>query len=361
MGRLCPGLRWLATATLSLLLLGLLFAQTAHAFNIYNDHLTQLSARWLGMGGASAAQSGLASVFANPAGLAGMRRFSLLYNHSARHFPGSREGGSQEWDQLDADAEALVVPFPLFTYAHGFTFSGEHGYDYSGHPVDSRLGYPRERLWGTVDVDALAFGAGLPAALGTNLRREVLQFNAAPEDSDALSWLRLGEGSGYGVQARVWPGLDYGYSRQNMAYDWTVRANKHDQNGWPGFGSKHVQQHSGWCLRPVGWLSLSQDEITDDYIFDKHGGMGLTPSPFLGRLHQGNQQLKSSHSGAELNVGNMVRISRGSYDGHPSLGMALNLGGLWLNYSEVESLLPDIVGSGAGFEDVHIYGAEWAW
>jgi hypothetical protein len=36
----------------------------------------------------------------------------------------------------------------------------------------------------------------------------------------------------------------------------------------------------------------------------------------------------------------------------------VNLGGLWLNYAEVAELLPEIVGSGRDFADVHIYGAE---
>jgi len=41
--------------------------------------------------------------------------------------------------------------------------------------------------------------------------------------------------------------------------------------------------------------------------------------------------------------------------------LALNVGGLWLNYAEVQDLLPEIVGGGNGFADVHIYGFDWAW
>jgi hypothetical protein len=63
----------------------------------------------------------------------------------------------------------------------------------------------------------------------------------------------------------------------------------------------------------------------------------------------------------ELQLGNLLRLSRGSYGGLPTTGWGLNIGGLWLNSADVQGLLPEIVGAGSGFEDVQIRGFDWAW
>ena len=352
-------LRWPLAALLVLLLAGILAANTARAVNVYADYFVTLSARPLAMGGTGTALPQPASVFYNPAGLASIRQLTLLYNHSARHFPGSREGGMQEWDQLDGDTEAFVVPLPLSTYAHGFTFSGEMGYDYRGHPAGGSLGYPREHYWGSEDYDALATSFGLPLSAGIALRRSLGRFTPADDDPNGVAWLRHGEGTQWGVLARVWPGLDYGHSELKLNYDWTVLDQpRQGERGLPTFGSKHLTERSGWALHPVGWLTLTSDDVTERHVFDKHTDLGIGETVGLGRIHMGNEEILRSHRGGELSLGSLARLRWGDYDGHPTRGAALNLGGLWLNYAEVEGLLPQIVGAGREFEDIHIYGAE---
>jgi hypothetical protein len=351
----------MAAAVISALLLAIVAINTAAAYNVYADYFITLSARPLAMGGASAAVPQPASVFSNPAGLAVIRQFALLYNHSGRHFPGSQEGGMQEWDQLDGDTEALIVPLPLATYAHGFTFSGELGYDYRGHPADGSLGYPRERVWGTEDYDALAFSGGLPVAAGYSLRRSLLRYTPEPGDTEHLPWLRHGEGEQWGILAPVWPGLLYGHSKLKHNYDWTLMAP--GANGaaeFPEFGSKHLTTRSGWALRPTGWLTLARDQVSEQHIFDKRLGNGVGNTTGLFAVHMGNREIQRQHHGGEFRLGSMLAVRWGNYDGHPTWGAGLNLGGLWLNYSEVQGLLPRIVGAGHGFENIHIYGAETA-
>jgi hypothetical protein len=323
---------------------------TARAFNVYQDFFVTLSARPLAMGGAAAAQAGPESVFYNPAGLAPLRVFRLLYNHSARHFPGSTEGSRREWDQLDGDTEAIVVPLPLSTYAHGFILSGEMGYDYSGHPADGRLGYPREHYSGTESYDALAANFGLPCSAGIALRRHVGCFTPAP-GADSPPWIRLGEGTQWGLLTRVWPGVDYGLSRLRMDYDWTVldpAASAAHKGALPGFSSRLSLSRSGLAFHPAAWLTLTRDSTREDYkIRDQN---------YLGLIHSGSGTRCRDFAGGELALGALAKLRWGDYDGYPTSGLAFNLGGMWLNYAEVKGLLPEIVGSGMGFEDVHIYG-----
>ena len=85
---------------LAVVLLLVVASNTATAFNTYQDIFVTLSARPLGMGGAFAALSGPESVFYNPAGLANVRRFHLMHNHSARHFPGSTNYVIHMWFQF---------------------------------------------------------------------------------------------------------------------------------------------------------------------------------------------------------------------------------------------------------------------
>ena len=333
----------------------------ARAYNIYADHFVNLSARPLGLGGAAAALSGPYSVFSNPAGLASIRRLTFLYNHSARHFPGSHEGGKLELDQLDADTEAIVVPVGLGTYAHGFAFSGELGYDYRHHPHDGNLGYPREELWGSHYIDAVATSAGLPCAAGIALRRELLRFTPATEETAAVPWLRLGEGTHWGLLARVWPGLDYGLSELRMSYDWTFLQTKASEREWPVLASKLVKKRQGWALHPAGWLTLAQDSVVESYSFGKQHTQEIGIPPLLGSVHIGNQSFQRQNLGAELQLGNLVRLDSGNYDGLPTCGLGVNLGGLWLNYAEIQDLLPRIIGSEGVAQDVHIYGFDWTW
>jgi len=351
--------RLLAAGLLCSLLAVIVAANTARAFNVYADYFVTLSARPLAMGGAAAALRDPASVFYNPAGLAGIRRFTLLYNHSGRHFPGSTEGGMQEWDQLDGDTEAIVVPLPLSTYAHGFIFSGEMGYDYRGHPADYSLGYPREHYWGTEDYDAFATSGGLPFAAGYSLRRSLGRFTPDPAEPDAPAWLRHGEGEQWGVLARVWPGLDYGRSELKLNYDWTLLdSSAESANRFGEFSSKHLTSRSGWALYPAAWLTLTSDDVSERHIFDRGSDFGITATEGFGTVHLGNVERSHSHRGAELSLGAFAKLRRGDYAGHPTWGAAVNLGGLWLNYAEIEDLLPQIVGAGHDFADVHIYGAE---
>ncbi|MCC7478457.1 hypothetical protein IT575_08330 [bacterium] len=484
-----PGLRALASAArMALLLLccaGLLLIlglQSATALNLYQDIFMTLSARPLAMGGSGAALEGPASVFYNPAGLASIRSLSLMHNHSGRHFPGSHAGRGNEMDQLDGDTQAVVVPLPLATYAHGFTFSGEMGYDYRNHPrpgdvfdypgeeITAQLGYPHEHYDGREDYDAIALNLGLPCAFGYSNRRSIGRFSppsdfegrqregwlysadeaklaenrcnqchdcgfaesydlagrqsgawkpklrggewdavvrrmaAKPDaflntylaqrinafltkstadpakwlqqdlyqDRNSLPWLRMGEGQQWGLQARVWPGLTYGRSELKLDYDWTVLALpgqgipegytnlnglKVDgelgtvmAEGFPTLSSRLKTKRSGWAFRPVGWLTLSADELRESYIFREDKGLGL--------LHEGKQDRQSSHLGGELALGQLGRFRWGSYDGRPTVGGALNLLGLWVNYSEVQDLLPSIVGAGKDYADVHVYGVE---
>jgi hypothetical protein len=307
------------------------------------------------MGGAAAAVPQPASVFYNPAGLAAIRHFTLMHNHSARHFPGSREGGMSEWDQLDGDTQAIVVPLPLTTYSHGFTASGEMGYDYRGHPADGSLSYPRENYHGSEDYDALATSLGLPCALGIAYRRHYSKLTPAPDDTTTPPWFREGEGTQWGVLARVWPGLDYGYSELDMDYDWTLLLQDDNKagRGFSEFSSNQKTCRSGWALRPAGWLILANDELKQNYSFMDSAGLGL--------LHLGDSESVSEHQGGELCLGALIKLRWGSYDGNPTIGIAINFGSIWLNYAEVKYLLPKIVCAGRNMEDIHIYGAEWFW
>ncbi|MCB1218515.1 hypothetical protein KDL44_14110 [bacterium] len=340
-------------------LLGLiLMGNAARAYNVYQDLFVMLSARPLGMGGAAAAVSDPSSVFTNPAALAGYRGLRLMHNHSARHFPGSTEGGQSEWDQLDGDSQALVIGLPVGTYAHGFTFSGEMGYDFRGHPQDGALGYPREQYWGTQSVDAFATSAALPLRGGIALRREFSRFTPAEDDDYGIAWLRLGEGQQTGIMARVWPGLDYGRSELKMDYDWTLLEADGSRNAYAEFTSRLKQQRSGWALHPTAWLCLASDEVQENYILENDKGQTLDKLPGLGVIHTGNAKRRRLLNGIELQIGNGLALRRGSFDGRPTLGMSLQLPFLRGNYAEVEDLLPEIVGSGQSFKDIHIYGFE---
>ncbi len=344
-------LRLVAAGAICVVLVLLLLANTSHALNLYQDLFVSLSARPLGMGGACAAVPSAASVFSNPACLAGLRQLSLLYNHSARHFPGSQEGGSQEWDQLDGDTEAMVMPLPLSTYARGFTFAGEMGYDYTGHPADGRLNYPREHYWGAETYDAWAVHAGLPCAAGIALRQHFAQFTPAEEDEQAAPWLRTGEGMQWGLWGRVAPGLEYGQSELKLAYDYTIFARPNSAETEPvQMPAKLKQRRSGYALHPTGWLTLANDTVAEEWIFHDDAG--------LGSVHQGTQQVRRMYQGAELQIGPWLQLRQGVFAGRPTAGLSLNTGWAWLNYAEVENLLPTLVGAGQGFEDVHIYGAE---
>ena len=318
---------------------------------MYQDMFVTLSARPLGMGGACAAVPSAASVFTNPACLAGQRQLALLYNHSARHFPGSQEGGSREWDQLDGDTEAIVLPLPLSTYARGFTFSGEMGYDYTGHRADGSLGYPREHYWGSESYDAWAIHTGLPCAAGISLRQHFSQYTPAVGDEQHAAWLRAAEGMQWGVWGRVLPGLDYGVSDLKLNYDYTIFSRPDSGSSLPvQMPAKLKQRRSGYALHPSGWLTLASDVVEEDWIYHDDAG--------LGSVHQGSQSVNRVHQGAELQIGQLLRLRQGSYDGRPTLGISLNTGWAWLNYAEVENLLPSLVGNGQAFEDIHIYGAE---
>ena len=356
-GGLHPCVRWLAALVLCLGLTGIIGLNTARALNVYSDYFVTLSARPLAMGGACTALYDPSAVFTNPAGLAGADAITLLYNHSCRHFPGSQEGGRNEWDQLDGDTEALVVPLPFTTFAHGFTFDHEMGYDFRWHPADGSLGYPRQRFCGQEDVDAVAFHAGLPIAIGAGVRRSTGRFKPVVGNDQQQAWFRQGEGMHLGILARVWPGLDYGQSHLKLDYEWVLLEDPGaGNNALTVFYSDHITERRGWALHPVGWLTLTSDQVHEDHSFstgDKHDPFCLTG---LGTIHSGDRQVDRLHRGAELCLGQAARLRGGNYDGHRTWGFGVNLGGLWLNYTEIEDMLPEIIGAGDGYEDLHFYG-----
>src|SRR5688500_17437680 len=219
--------RVLGVIACAVLLLAIVASNTALALNQYQDIFVTLSARPLAMGGAAVAVPQPASVFYNPAGLASLRRFTIMQNHSARHFGYTRAGGFAERDQLDGDTEAIVVPLPLSTYAHGWTASGEYGYDYRNHTEDGSLGYPRDHYWGTESYDALATTLRLPVALGISQRSSTHIFEASNEHiiyhwNRELSWIRLGEGNTWGLHARLFPGFELGHSQMKHDFDWKM-------------------------------------------------------------------------------------------------------------------------------------------
>lgn len=350
-------MRWLVLCACGICLAVIISSNTAYALNIYHDLFVTLSARPLAMGGAAAAVPDPSSVFSNPAGLAALRNLRLLYNHSTRHFPGSREGGQREWDQLDGDTEAVVVPLALGTYAHGFTLADEMGYDYTTHPVGNLCGYPNEGMWGTEEYDALALGPGLPAAVGIALRRNSARFTPAPEDTATPPWFRTGEGTQWGVLARVWPGVEYGLSELKLDYDWVILAAPAagagaDKRALTKMGSRLKSKREGIAIHPCGWLVFAFDSVRETYRIDDQ--------QFLGVLHQGDAERAGSHRGAELSLGNAAKLRWGDNDGQPTLGLSFALGTLWLNYTEAKGLLPQIVGAGDSFKDVHIYGFDWS-
>lgn len=351
-------LRLLAATCISVLLLAMLAGNAAHALNTYQDFFVMLSARPLGMGGAAAAVSDPSSVFTNPAALAGYRGLKLMHNHSARHFPGSTEGGQSEWDQLDGDSQAIVIGLPVGSYAHGFTFSGEMGYDYRGHPADGSLGYPREQYWGTQSIDAFASSAVLPLRGGIALRREFSRFTPAKEDADGIAWMRLGEGQHTGIMARVWPGLDYGRSDLKMDYDWTLLQQDPSRNAFSELTSRLKQRREGWALHPVAWFCIASDRIDENYIL---GGKNDNPAELagLGIIHGGSRRLTRYLSGMELHIGNGLALRRGSFNGRPTSGLSMQLPLVRANYAEVENLLSEITGADAdSFTNIHIYGFE---
>jgi len=364
-------LRRLAAALLGTALVLLLAGNTAGALNLYQDIFVSLSARPLGMGATGVALGQPASVFYNPAGLTSVRRFTLMHNHSARHFPGSHAGKGTEWDQLDGDTQAIVVPLPLSTYAHGLTLSGEMGYDYRSHPASAAAaaspeaagtlayGYPREQYWGSESYDAIATSLGLPCSAGYALRRHFGRFTPDPADPAGQPWIRLGEGQQWGVLARVLPGLDYGRSELKLDYDYTMLPSR---SGWPlptsqgapDLSARLQQSRHGWALRPCGWLTLASDRLSEHYRF--RAPQGQSPSGPQA------QQSASLHRGWELTLGGLGSLRGGNNNGRPTCGLSLNLlgadGGLKFNYAEADGLLPQIVGAGSGFESVHIYGFE---
>jgi len=357
-GRITLWRRMLASL-ICLALVLFLGLHTALAYNVYSDYFVTLPARTLAMGGAATALVDPAAAFYNPAALSGIRRLTLDYNHSARHFPGSQSGGQSEWDQLDGDSEFFVVPLPLSTYAHGLTFADEMGYDFRYHPADGSLGYPRERLAGQEDYDSFATSLGLPFAWGCSLRRHVSHFTPDPADELGEPWLRRGEGFQWGILARVWPGLDYGLSNLDFDCEWTLLGTPATTTKAPRqFNSEHLTSRQGWALHPTGWLTFTNDTVIERHVFDRDTGFGITDPTGLGVVHLGNSNIQRSHRGMELSLGALGKFRLGNYDSHPTWGCALNLGGLWLNYTEIKDLLPEIVGAGNGFGNVHIYGAQ---
>ncbi|MDQ3023853.1 MAG: hypothetical protein M3R04_05645, partial [bacterium] len=252
--------------------------------------------------------------------------------------------GWAERDQLDGDTEAIVVPLPLSTYAHGWVASGEFGYDYRNHPADGSLGYPRDHYYGTESYDALAGSLGLPVALGISQRRSTHIFD--PEvGSIEPQWLRLGEGIQWGLHARLFPGIEYGHSEMKHDYDWTVQP---DQSY---FSSRIKAKRSGFAFHPTGWLTLASDGVKESYIF-------RDPRAGYGTIHTGDSTVSRSHLGAELNLGNVAVWRWGLYDGRPTVGASLILGGFTFNYAECKDLLPEIIGTGEHWKAVHIYGVE---
>jgi hypothetical protein len=360
------------------LLIAIVASNTAIALNQYQDIFVTLSARPLGMGGAAAAVPQPASVFYNPAGLASLRRFSVMQNHSARHFGYTDQGGSHERDQLDGDTEAIVVPLPLSTYAHGWTASGEYGYDYRNHPDDYSLGYPRDHYWGTESYDALAGNLGTPLALGFSQRRSMHIFEPDVFGHE-LPWVRLGEGNTWGAHWRVLPGIEAGYSEMKHDYDWKIftvplyeshelalpmwqqdllrdpgwesRLNVPQKSAPPLSSSRIKTRRTGVAFHPTGWLTLATDDVKESYIF-------RDPPAGYGANHTGDKDIKRSHVGGELSLGNLVVWRWGLYDGRPTVGASLNIAGVTVNYAECKDLLPEIIGTGERWKDVHIYSLE---
>jgi hypothetical protein len=362
--RFAPTLyRSLVITITSGLLLATLYSNSATALNHYQDIYVTLSARPLSMGGAAAALPQPASVFSNPACLAALRRFTIMQNHSARHFGYTDAGGHAERDQLDGDTEAIVVPLPLSTYAHGWTASGEYGYDYRNHPADGSLGYPRDHYWGTESYDALAGNLGLPVALGVSQRRSMHIFEPDVDGAE-FPWQRLGEGNTWGIYARVFPSLTFGHSEMKHDYDWALQR-LGDLPDWqqdllydPGWkqtntgrlkSSRIKTRRSGFAFQPTGWLTLASDDVRESYVF-------RDPPAGFGTIHTGDKTIRRNHLGGELRLGNLAAYRWGLYDGCPTVGGALDICGVTINYAECADLLPEIIGSGEQWKDVHIYG-----
>lgn len=352
-------------------LAAILCHNSALAFNAYQDAWVTLSARPLAMGGALTAVPDPTSVFYNPAGLARLHQLACMFNHSGRHFPGveDKRAHKHRTDQLDADTEGVVVPLPGATYAHGFTFRGEYGYDYRPLDPAQTYGYPRDNVNGGEEYDALAVG-GLPLALGYSLRRQFLRFTPDPGSGAAPgagqnggtvaaatrtpAWFRMGQGEQWGLLAHVAPGLDYGHSESKLNFDWTLLEPSHKADeGFTELHSKQKTKRTGLALHPCAWLTLASDNVHEDYLFPED-----VDAPGLGTLHHGKDSADRLFTGGELCLGQLAKLRWGNYNGSPTVGGAFNLGGLWLNYAEAKGLLPKLIGQGDSFKDVHIYGGE---
>lgn len=365
-GSLAPRL---AAVPLAAALAVFLLVQQSAALNLLSDSFILLSARPLGMGGASCAVPQPASVFTNPAALACLRSFSVMHNHSARHFPGSQAGRGTEWDQLDGDTQAIIVPLPLGTYAHGFTLGGEMGYDFRNLPLPGTLsgdtdvdftaacGYPLEQYWGTETYDSYAAGAWLPFCAGISHRRHLSRFTPDPAAAGGLSWLRFGEGQQWGILCHPLPGLSLGHSDLKIDYNFLIlpgpaQVSPAAATGAPDFSQRERCQRSGWAFRPCGWLTIGADQVRETHRFVAENGS--VPDKLTDTASH------RSFSGMEMQVGSLGALRRGYFDGHPTVGWSLSLlglcGGPVVNYAEAEGLLPTLVGSGRGFENVHIYG-----
>jgi hypothetical protein len=122
--------------------------------------------------------------------------------------------------------------------------------------------------------------------------------------------------------------------------------------GFAELHSKQKTKRSGLALHPCAWLTLASDSVHEDYLFPENA------APGLGTIHHGKDSADRLFSGGELALGQLAKLRWGNYDGAPTVGGALNLGGLWVNYSEAQDLLPRLMGQGDSFKDVHIYGAE---
>jgi len=101
-----------------------------------------------------------------------------------------------------------------------------------------------------------------------------------------------------------------------MDYDWTVldatQQSAATARQWPAFSSREKLSRSGWAFHPTGWLTLAQDSVDEQYIFDKPGGLGVTPSPYLGVIHTGNQHIVRVNRGAELSLVSFCACAAGA-------------------------------------------------
>ncbi len=288
--------------------------------------------------------------FANPACVSMSLLPQLAHNHSARHFPGSQEGGGLETDQLDNDFESIIFPLPIGRFAYGFTLIDEHGWDYRT-PPPGEFPYPRERMKGAESAAAYAVGC-YPLSIGTSLRKFSREFYPPMRGSMPIptpgqaqpsfaSSLVNGEGDSIGILAGL-PWLRYSQVKSRLDMRKLVLPVGMEQQ------ARQKVTRIGWRFNPCAWMSFACEQSK------QVSGPFTTP----GAKGEAVTEVTKSRS-FTVRPFVFVELSFGEVDGKRAWGCKLVLPGAKLKYAELKDYLGKVTGYAATLlADLHFYGVD---